>query len=155
MWGSLILNVICCFTCFPKSPRLMDMCNPVRGRAEHSLKLKGVGPKKEGGASVPVLAGAAPGGKTVDFRPTFGPPSLLEAEIPKTKKGPRHISPISPTKQEPTGGEVIFSRTRPPLSRISAGRRTPTPRYAFAFAYAMFSGPHPGGAPPWDTSLAD
>ena len=79
---------------------------------------------------VPALAGVPPGGETVDFRPTFGPPSLLEAVILKTKKGIPDISPSSPTKQESIDGEEFGMEAGPPTSRNSAGRRTPDARYA-------------------------
>ena len=104
-----------------------------------------------------MLAGAAPGGKMVDFRPTSGPPSLLEAVILKTKKSSRDISPISPTKQEPTDGEVICMRTWPPLSRNSANLRAPTARYVLLALLMLCLAVRPpagcpggpGNAAPW------
>ena len=87
-----------------------------------------------GGTTEPVLAGVAPGSKIVDFRPTSGPPSLLVAVVLKTKKRHPDICPISPTKQEPTDGEVscpaIFHRLR----RFPGEFRTPDMLACFALA---------------------
>ena len=132
----------------PPSPTPAAL-NPVRGRAEHSLKLKGTG-RRSIGPSVPVLAGPAPGEETVDFRPTSGPPSLLGGETAKTKKGPRHISPISSTKQEPIETEVSCPADLTPLLPESrpADPRTPDMLAFFLLAYAMFIGPlSPAGCP--------
>ena len=54
---------------------------------------------------------------------------------------------ISPTKQEPSSGEIICQVTEPPLFRMSVGRRVPAARYAclLCLLYAMLSGPLPGG----------
>ena len=105
-----------------------------------------IGVKSE--AREAVFFGSDSGEETVDFRPTSGPPSLLGRETAKTKKGTRHISPISPTKQESIGTEEFGPPGLPPLLPESrpADPRTPD-MLLLCFAYAMFIGPL-SGAPP-------
>ena len=122
---------------FPTFPSREDARN--RGRAGG-----------EGGPSVPALAGPAPGEETVDFRPTSGPPSLLGRETAKTKKATRHISPISPTKQESIGTEEFGPPGLPPLLPESrpADPRTPD-MLAFALLMPCLSVRSPRRVAPW------